>query len=64
MARTSYDTCVWRCKAGRDATCERDGLLAGVMELWLYGSLGRTQLYEVLGWLLDVMVISVRNRGE
>lgn len=41
--------------------CELDGLLAGVMEvmeLGLHRNVGRTQLYEVPGWLLNVLVIS------
>ena len=42
----------------QDMTCELDGVLAGVMELGLQRRVGRTQLYELPGWLLNVLVIS------
>lgn len=48
-----------------DATRELDGVLAGVMELGLYRSVGGTQLYGLPGWLVDVLVPSAELcRGE
>jgi hypothetical protein len=41
-----------------DATRELDGVLASVMELELYRSVGGTQPYGLPGWLLDVLVTS------
>jgi len=60
-----YDACVWPCAASGDATRELDGVLAGVMELGLYRSVGGTQPYGLPGWLLDALVISGEHcRGE
>lgn len=60
-----YDACVRPCAVTGDATCELDGVLAGVIELGLYRSVVGTQLYGLAGWLLDALVISWEPcRGE
>lgn len=42
-----------------------DGVLAGVMELGLYRSVGGTQLNGLPGWLLDALVPSAEDcKGE